>query len=64
MTNLGNRLSLDPAESSFERTAEIQLESRTALGAKMLSYSRGPDQPLWEMTIGQVLDRDRRTLGR
>ena len=30
----------------------------------MLSYSRGPDQPLWEKTIGQVLDRDRRTLGR
>jgi fatty-acyl-CoA synthase len=23
----------------------------------MLSYSRGPDEPLWEMTIGQVLDR-------
>jgi len=22
----------------------------------MLSYSRGPDQPLWEKTIGQVLD--------
>lgn len=22
-----------------------------------LSYSRGPDQPLWEMTIGQVLDQ-------
>jgi len=23
----------------------------------MLSYSRGPDQALWELTIGQVLDR-------
>ena len=23
----------------------------------MLSYSRGPDEPLWEMTIGQVLDQ-------
>jgi fatty-acyl-CoA synthase len=23
----------------------------------MLSYSRGPDQPLWEKTIGQVLDQ-------
>jgi fatty-acyl-CoA synthase len=23
----------------------------------MLSYSRGPDEPLWELTIGQVLDR-------
>src|SRR5882724_10160890 len=23
----------------------------------MLSYSRGPDQELWELTIGQVLDR-------
>jgi fatty-acyl-CoA synthase len=23
----------------------------------MLSYSRGPDEPLWEMTIGQALDR-------
>jgi len=23
----------------------------------MLSYSRGPDEPLWEKTIGQVLDR-------
>ena len=23
----------------------------------MLSYSRGPDKPLWEYTIGQVLDR-------
>jgi fatty-acyl-CoA synthase len=23
----------------------------------MLSYSRGPDQDLWELTIGQVLDR-------
>jgi fatty-acyl-CoA synthase len=23
----------------------------------MLSYSRGPEQPLWEYTIGQVLDR-------
>ena len=22
----------------------------------MLSYSRGPDEPLWEKTIGQVLD--------
>jgi fatty-acyl-CoA synthase len=26
-------------------------------GGGMLSYSRGPDEPLWEMTIGQVLDR-------
>lgn len=25
--------------------------------AARLSYSRGPDQSLWEMTIGQVLDR-------
>jgi fatty-acyl-CoA synthase len=25
-------------------------------GKQMLSYSRGPDQPLWEKTIGQVLD--------
>jgi fatty-acyl-CoA synthase len=25
-------------------------------GSQMLSYSRGPDQPLWEKTIGQVLD--------
>jgi fatty-acyl-CoA synthase len=23
----------------------------------MLSYSRGPDEPLWEETIGQILDR-------
>jgi hypothetical protein len=23
----------------------------------MLSYSRGPDEELWELTIGQVLDR-------
>jgi fatty-acyl-CoA synthase len=23
----------------------------------MLSYSRGPDEPLWEMTIGQVLEQ-------
>jgi len=23
----------------------------------MLSYSRGPDEPLWEKTIGQVLDQ-------
>jgi fatty-acyl-CoA synthase len=23
----------------------------------MLSYSRGPDEPLWEKTIGQILDR-------
>ena len=23
----------------------------------MLSYSRGPDEELWEFTIGQVLDR-------
>jgi fatty-acyl-CoA synthase len=26
-------------------------------GGVMLSYSRGPDQELWELTIGQVLDR-------
>src|SRR5690242_7012142 len=24
---------------------------------RMLSYSSGPDQPLWEKTIGQVLDQ-------
>ena len=23
----------------------------------MLSYSRGPNEPLWEKTIGQVLDQ-------
>ena len=23
----------------------------------MLSYSRGPEEPLWEKTIGQVLDQ-------
>ena len=23
----------------------------------MLSYSRGPDEELWELTIGQVLDQ-------
>src|SRR3974390_1807026 len=23
----------------------------------MLSYSRGPDEPLWELTLGQVFDR-------
>src|SRR6478736_5751790 len=28
----------------------------TAEGGVMLSYSRGPDQELWELTIGQVLD--------
>ena len=26
-------------------------------GGEMLSYSRGPDEPLWEKTIGQVLDQ-------
>jgi len=26
-------------------------------GSKMLSYSRGPNEPLWEKTVGQVLEQ-------
>ena len=40
----------------LNESAGIELESRTAWGGEMLSYSRGPDQPLWEKTIGQVLN--------
>src|SRR5215471_4028293 len=29
----------------------------------MISYSRGPDGPLWEMTIGQVLEQTAREHG-
>ena len=40
-----------------KRPIDTGLINKLAEDAVMLSYSRGPEQKLWELTIGQVLDR-------
>jgi fatty-acyl-CoA synthase len=40
-------------ETHLQTNRSISLATK---GAAMLSYWRGPDQPLWELTIGEVLD--------
>lgn len=49
---------VDPALRRLPVTRLVELEpGRIVYIRNMLSYSRGPDEELWELTIGQVLDR-------